>query len=124
MPSSMRRISITGFHVARRGTSREINRQIVLNLIRSKEPISRAELARLMGVRRGVISRLVDELLEARLVFEGAKGASLRGRRPMHLHIETRRRCVVAGAGRAPHRAPTSTRLLGRPPPRVVPSPP
>jgi predicted NBD/HSP70 family sugar kinase len=111
----MRRISITGFHIARRGTSREINRQIALNLIRSKEPISRAELARLMGVRRGVISRLVDELLEARLVFEGAKGASLRGRRPMHLHIETRRRCVVAVDVTASQTALMVTDLLGHP---------
>ena len=92
----MRRMDPTAFRVARRGTAREINRQIALNLIRSRQPVSRAELARLMGVRRGVVSRLVDELLETGLVFEGAKGESRRGRRPMHLHIETRRRCVVA----------------------------
>ena len=49
----MRRISPTGFRIARRGTFREINRQIALNLVRAKQPISRAELARLMGVRRG-----------------------------------------------------------------------
>jgi N-acetylglucosamine repressor len=91
-----RRISPTSFRVARRGTSREINRQIALNLIRSNEAISRADLARLMGVRRGVVSRLVDELLDAGLIFEGAKGESSRGRKPRHLHIETRRRCVVA----------------------------
>jgi N-acetylglucosamine repressor len=91
-----RRISPTSFRIARRGTSREINRQIALNLIRSKEPISRAELARLMGVRRGVVSRLVEELLDAGLVFEGAKGDSPRGRKPRHLHIEKRLRCVVA----------------------------
>ena len=53
----MRRISPTSFKVARRGTSREINRQIALNLIRARQPISRADLARLMGVRRGGVSR-------------------------------------------------------------------
>ena len=78
----MRRISPTTFRIARRGTSREINRQIALNLIRSKQPVSRAELARLMGVRRGVVSRLVDELLEVGLVFEGAKGESRGGASP------------------------------------------
>jgi predicted NBD/HSP70 family sugar kinase/biotin operon repressor len=92
----LRRIDPTAFRIARRGTSREINRQIALNLIRSKQPISRAELARLMGMRRGAVSRLIDELLETGLVFEGAKGESRRGRKPMHLHIETRRRCVIA----------------------------
>lgn len=92
----MRRISTTTFRIARRGTSREINRQIALNLVRSKQPISRADLARLMGVRRGAISRLVQDLLRAKQVFEGAKGTSKRGRKPRHLYIETRRRCAMA----------------------------
>ena len=56
----VRRISPTTFRIARRGTSREINRQIALNLIRSKQPVSRADLARLMGVRRGAVSRLIS----------------------------------------------------------------
>ena len=111
----MRRISPTSFRIARRGTSRQINRQIALNLIRSKQPVSRAELARLMGVRRGVVSRLVDELLAAGLVFEGAKGESVRGRKPMHLHIETRRRCVVAVDVSSSHTSVMVTDLLGLP---------
>lgn len=92
----MRRINPTGFRIAHRGTSREINRQIALNLVRTQQPISRAELARLMGVRRGAISRIVQDLLETGQVFEGAKGESARGRKPQHLYIETRQRCVVA----------------------------
>ena len=111
----MRRISPTTFRIARRGTSREINRQIALNLIRSKQPVSRAELARLMGVRRGAVSRLVDELLETGLVFEGAKGQSPRGRKPMHLHIETRRRCVAAVDVSASRTLLLLTDLLGHP---------
>jgi len=94
--AAMRRISPTTFRIARRGTSREINRQIALNLVRSRQPISRAELARLMGVRRGAISRLVKDLLRAKQVFEGAKGESKRGRKPRHLYIETRRSCALA----------------------------
>ena len=111
----MRRIDPTAFRIARRGTSREINRQIALNLIRSKQPVSRAELARLMGVPRGAVSRLVDELLEARLVFEGDKGESRRGRKPMHLHIDTRRRCVVAVDVSASHTSLLLADLLGHP---------
>ena len=92
----MRRISPTTFQIARRGTPREVNRQIALNLVRSKQPVSRAELARLMGVRRGAVTRLVDELLESGQVFEGAKGESRRGRKPRLLYIDTRRQCMVA----------------------------
>ena len=112
---TVRRIDPSAFRIARRGTPREINRQIALNLIRSRQPVSRAELARLMGVRRGVVSRLVDELLEARLVFEGEKGQSPRGRKPMHLHIETRRRCVVAVDVRASQTALLVTDLMAHP---------
>ncbi len=111
----MRRISPTTFRIARRGTSREINRQIALNLVRAKQPISRADLARLMGVRRGAVSRLVDELLEAGLVFEGSKGESRRGRKPTHLHLETRRRCVAAVDVSASRTAVLITDVLGHP---------
>jgi predicted NBD/HSP70 family sugar kinase len=92
----MRRISPTAFRIAHRGTSREINRQIALNLVRSRQPISRAELARLMGVRRGAVSRLVQDLIETKQIFEGAKGDSKRGRKPQYLFIETRQRCAIA----------------------------
>src|SRR5258705_1327323 len=68
----MRKINPHDFKVARRGTSRTINRQIALNLIRAHQPVSRADLARLMNVRRGVASLLVSELLDEALIFEGA----------------------------------------------------
>ena len=92
----MRRINLDTFRTARRGTSREINRQIALNLIRAKQPISRADLARLMGLRRGAVSLLVGELVKSELVFQGAKGESKRGRKPLHLYIDTRRRFALA----------------------------
>ena len=85
-----------GIHLARRGTSREINRQIAANLIRTRQPISRADLARLMGTTRGSVTVLVNDLIEAGLVFEGATGESPRGRKPKFLYLDSRRRCVVA----------------------------
>ncbi len=82
--------------VATRGTTREINRRIALNLIRTNQPISRADLARLMGTRRGAVSLLVNELINDGSVFEGATGEAKRGRKPTFLYIDSRRRCVVA----------------------------
>ncbi len=111
----MRRINPSAFRIARRGTSREINRQIALNLVREKQPISRADLARLMGMRPGAVSLLVNDLLGSGLVFEGAKGASRGGRRPTELYIETRRRCALAVDINASHTAILVTDLLGRP---------
>src|SRR6266850_5644153 len=111
----MRKINPHDFTVARRGTSREINRQIVLNLIRAHQPVSRADLARLMKVRRGVASLLVSELLEEGLVFEGAVGEAVgRGRRPTFLYIDSRQRCVVGVDIRASRTYIMVTDLMGR----------
>src|SRR5215207_9076747 len=82
--------------IATRGTTRAINRWIALNLIRTNQPISRADLARLMGTRRGAVTLLVTELINDGLVFEGATGEAKRGRKPTFLYIDSRKRCVVA----------------------------
>ena len=111
----MRKINPHDFKVARRGTSREINRQIALNLIRAHQPISRADLARLMNVRRGVASLLVSELLSESLIFEGALGESVgRGRRPTFLYIDSRERCVIGVDIRATRTYILVTDLVGR----------
>lgn len=111
----MRKINPHDFKVARRGTSREINRQIALNLIRAHQPVSRADLARLMNVRRGVASLLVSELLSENLIFEGALGESVgRGRRPTFLYIDSRERCVVGVDIRASRTYILVTDLVGR----------
>jgi predicted NBD/HSP70 family sugar kinase len=92
----MRKINPRDFHVATRSTSREINRRIALNLIREHQPISRADLARRMEVTRGVVSVLVQELIDQGLIYEGATGDTARGRKPTFLHIRTRDRLAVA----------------------------
>jgi predicted NBD/HSP70 family sugar kinase len=110
----VRKINPHDFKVARRGTSREINRQIALNLIRAHQPISRADLARLMNVRRGVASLLVSELLDEGLIFEGAVGEAVgRGRRPTFLYIDSRQRCVIGVDIRASRTYIMITDLMG-----------
>jgi predicted NBD/HSP70 family sugar kinase len=110
----MKRVNPSRFSVATRGTGREINRSILLNLIRAHQPISRADLARLMGVRRGVVSLLVNDLLKEGLVVEGATGETLRGRKPTFLYIDSRRRAVVAVDVRASRTFIQLTDLLGK----------
>jgi len=111
----MRRINPSRFNVATRGTSREINRSIVLNLVRAHQPISRADLARVMSVRRGVVSLIVNDLLAQGLVVEGATGETMRGRKPTFLYIDSRRRAVVAVDIRASRSFVQLTDLLGKP---------
>jgi predicted NBD/HSP70 family sugar kinase len=92
----MRRINPHQFQIATRGTSREINRQIALNLIRANQPISRADLARVMGLRRGAVSLIVNEMLEEGMIFEGMTGEAQRGRKPTFLYIDSRGKSIVA----------------------------
>jgi len=111
----MRRIDPGRFQIATQGTSREINRQIVLNLVRARQPISRADLARTMGVRRGSVSLIVNDLLETGLLVEGATGKTVRGRKPTFLYIDARRRTVIAVDVRASQTFMMLVDLLGKP---------
>jgi N-acetylglucosamine repressor len=111
----MRKIDPVRFQVATQGTSREINRQIVLNLVRANQPISRADLARTMGVRRGSVSLLVSDLLQSGLIVEGASGRTVRGRKPTFLYIDSLRRTVVAVDVRASRTYLMPADLLGKP---------
>ena len=92
----MRRIDPGNFRRATRNTTREINRRIVLTLVHAHQPISRADLARRMGISRGMVTTLVDDLLDEGLIYEGALGAAARGRRPTHLFVRTADRLAAA----------------------------
>src|SRR5947208_5530596 len=92
----VRAINPRDFNRATRSTSRQVNRLILLNLVREFQPISRADLARRMTVGRGMVTTLVKELLAEGAVYEGALADVPRGRRPKMLHVRTRDRLVVA----------------------------
>lgn len=91
----MKKIDIQNIRLATRSTSREINRQIVLNMVREHQPLSRAELARRMKVDRASITPIVNELLVEGQVYEGDTVDAPRGRKPRMLHTRTRDRLVI-----------------------------
>jgi predicted NBD/HSP70 family sugar kinase len=66
---------------------RAINRQIVLNYVRDRGPISRAEIARRTALQRSTISEIVDCLLEEGLIEEIGSGQSTGGRCPTLLAL-------------------------------------
>jgi predicted NBD/HSP70 family sugar kinase len=82
-----RRIDLKRIHTAHFGTMRAINRQIVLNYVRDRGPISRAEIARRTSLQRSTISEIVDSLLGEGLIEEVGAGASTGGRRPTLLRL-------------------------------------
>lgn len=92
----MRKINTRSFVRATRWTPREINLQILLNLVREHEPISRAELARRMKIGRGMVTYLTAELIAQGALYEGDTVDSPRGRRPQMLYVRTHDRLVIA----------------------------
>ena len=110
----MRKINTRQFNRATRSTPREINRTIVLNLVRERQPISRADLARQMEVGRGMITQLVDELIADDVIAEGALAEAPRGRKPRLLYVRTRDRFCIAVDVRFSHTQVAMTDLDGR----------
>src|SRR2546428_14128102 len=107
----MRKIDLNNFQVARSETTRDINRRIVLNLIRGHQPISRADLARHSGLQRSTVSVIIEQLIEERWVTEGANGHAARGRRPRFLHLN-KERVGIIGANVRPRRTPLAPAAL------------
>ena len=91
----MRKIDLTNFQVATSETARDINRRIMLNLIRRHQPISRADLARQSGLQRSTVSLITEQLIEESWVTEGAIGYTPRGRRPRFLHLNNGRAGII-----------------------------
>ncbi|HXE11467.1 MAG TPA: ROK family protein [Bryobacteraceae bacterium] len=90
----MLRIDLSDLPVASSETARHLNRRVILKLIRDKQPISRAHLARLSGLQRSTVSLITEDLIEDRWVVEGTTGRLPRGRRPTLLHLNQKRRII------------------------------
>jgi predicted NBD/HSP70 family sugar kinase len=84
----MRRIDLKRVNVARPTTIRDINRQIVLNYIRERGPISRAEIAQETALQRSTVSIIVEEL-KAGGLLEEVYGESTGGRPPILLSLRS-----------------------------------
>lgn len=75
---------------------RNINQTLLLHLIREKQPISRAEIAKVSGLRPGTVSSIVNRLMRKGVVYEGAEGPSSGGRKPTYLYINGENAYVLA----------------------------
>ncbi len=91
----MRKINLKKFTVATSVTARDINRRIILNVVRSRQPISRADVARHTGLQRSTVSLIADQLIDEGWIAEGAMGRLPRGRRPIFLQLNAERARII-----------------------------
>ncbi|WP_307892986.1 ROK family transcriptional regulator [Bacillus swezeyi] len=68
---------------------KSVNKSIILNKIRTSEPISRAQIAKETRITPPTVSSIVKELIDQGLVKESTLGHSSGGRKPTMLHINT-----------------------------------
>jgi predicted NBD/HSP70 family sugar kinase len=83
----MRHVDLTDVQLASSETARRINRDILLELVRTGQPISRADLARRSGLQRSTVSQIVEQLLREKWICEGLVASAPRGRRPTLLGL-------------------------------------
>jgi predicted NBD/HSP70 family sugar kinase len=92
----MRRIDLAYAELASSEVARDINRDVVLELVRTKQPVSRADLSRLSGLQPSTISSIVEQLLSEKWIAEGAAARRPRGRRPTLLSLNSDMVIIVA----------------------------
>ncbi len=76
----IKRIDLAYVELASSENARDINRDIVLEIIRSQQPVARADLARSSGLQPSTISAIVEQLISEKWVSEGAMARPPRGR--------------------------------------------
>jgi predicted NBD/HSP70 family sugar kinase len=91
-----RHVDLAYVELASSESARDINRDIVLELIRARQPVARADLSRLSGLQPSTVSAIVEQLLNERWITEGAVVRRPRGRRPTLLSLNDELVILVA----------------------------
>jgi glucokinase-like ROK family protein len=66
---------------------RDLNKSVILNLLRLRSPLSRADMSKITGLTKATVSALVQRLIEEHLVVETGFGESRPGRPALLLDL-------------------------------------
>ncbi len=75
---------------------RDINRAMILNIIRKNQPIPRSKIAGMTGLNKSTVSSIVTDLLKEELVYEQRNEERNVGRNPIDLSIKLGRSFIGA----------------------------
>ncbi|MGE5325871.1 MAG: ROK family transcriptional regulator [Deltaproteobacteria bacterium] len=67
----------------------------MLNAIRISQPVSRADLARQIGLQRSTVSLIVEQLMNERWIVEGGVAQLPRGRKPRLLTLDVEKAGII-----------------------------
>ena len=116
-PQALRRADLAYVELASSELARDINRDVVLELVRSKQPVTRVELARVSGLQKSTVSAIIEQLIEEGWIVEGGTVRKPRGRHPTLLSLNDD--IVILAVDLLPTRAivaivDLNSRLLGQ----------
>jgi predicted NBD/HSP70 family sugar kinase len=86
----VRRIDLFSAQLASSENARDINRDIVLEVLRFRQPVSRVELARFSGLQPSTVSIIVEQLIGEGWIREAAIVRRSRGRPATMLEVNDR----------------------------------
>lgn len=95
LQTSAQRFSLTGRQSASNKMPRQVNRSLIFNLIRTRDHISRADLARVSDLQKSTVSLIVEDLIASGWITEGSLGGPTGGRRPTTLHLNDKRAVIA-----------------------------
>ena len=95
LQTSAQRFSLTGKQSASNKMPRQVNRSLIFNLIRTRDHISRADLARVSDLQKSTVSLIVEDLIASGWITEGSLGGPTGGRRPTTLHLNDKRAVIA-----------------------------
>lgn len=67
---------------------RNVNRAVVLNIIREMQPISRVKISKLAGLNKSTVSSIVADLVEEGLIYQEEEPDRNVGRNPINLRLK------------------------------------
>lgn len=77
---------------------RELNRSIILDIIRKQGPISRAEISKVVQISPTTVASCINALMEDSLVMESGTGVSSGGRKPILVQLNPNDRFLIGVA--------------------------
>lgn len=83
------------YQVGTKQLIKQINQTAILKVIREHEPISRADIAKILKLTSATVSSNIAELMEKGLVREIGTGESNGGRRPVLLTIDKEKTAII-----------------------------
>src|SRR6187397_2240519 len=84
-----RKLNLADVNAAGHDMLRLVNRRILLSILSDRQPISRAEIAKISGLNKATISTITSELLKDRCIIEEGSGRTtpIGGKPPTPLRL-------------------------------------